>query len=78
MCTFGFSWVLNILFEVLIFKLHCWKIHMHLIACVTTSHHRGNSDSDPDSLILYLLFPVSCSLDFTPNILLPTNSVSDT
>lgn len=51
--------MLNILFDVLIFPLHCWEINIHLIACVTTSQHRSNSDLDPESLILYLLFSVS-------------------
>lgn len=77
-CAFGFSWVLNILFDVLIFKRHCWEINIHLIACVTTSQHRSNSDSDPEFLILGFLLTVASSLNVTPNLLLPTNSANDT
>ena len=54
-CAFGLSWVWNILFDVLIVKLHCWKINIHLIAWVTTSHYRSNSD-----LILNPWFSTSC------------------
>lgn len=61
---FGFSWVLNILFDVLIFQPHCWEINMHLIACMTSSQHRSNGDLDPDTLILYLLLSVSSQPGF--------------